>query len=72
MMDDYLNTYVDRRMKLLIEEWQLATRNEIKDFSARIDVLSAEITRLDGVEKYAAAKLDSLEARAKRVEALLK
>lgn len=72
MIDKYLNTYIDRRMKLLIEEWQLATKAEVRDYSARIDTLCAEITRLDGVERNALGRLESLEARAKRVEALLK
>lgn len=72
MMESYLNTYVDRRMKLLVDEWQLANRADIQDFSRRIEALSNDIARMDTVGKEAALRLDYLEARAKRLEALLK
>ena len=57
MFDRYLNTYVDRRMKYVIEEWQLATRNDIADFERRINALSNEAARLTGVEKAVETKL---------------
>ena len=69
MFDRYLNTYIDRRMKYVVEEWQLATRNDIADFQRRLNALSNEVTRLAGMEKNVDAKLTMLEERAKRVEA---
>ncbi|HVP94235.1 MAG TPA: hypothetical protein VMS89_03595 [Methanoregulaceae archaeon] len=69
MFDRYLNTYVDKRMKYIIEEWQLAKRNEIADFQRRLISLSNEVTRLAGVEKAAETKLTSLEERARKLEA---
>jgi hypothetical protein len=69
MMDKYMNKYLDRRMKYLIEEWQIATRNDIADFSKRLDAISTEATRLAGFTKDTDRKLTDLEARAARLEA---
>lgn len=69
MFDRYLNTYIDRRMKDVVEEWQLATRNDIADFQRRLNTLSVEATRLAGVEKNVEAKITWLEERAKKLEA---
>jgi hypothetical protein len=70
MMDKYMNKYLDRRMKFLIEEWQIATRNEVADFSTRLNALSAEAAKLATFEKNADAKLSVLEVRAKKLEAM--
>jgi len=72
MMDKYMNTYIDRRMKYLIEEWQLATKNDIADFSRRLAFLADEVTRLTAVENAASVKLSALEARAKGLEAKIR
>lgn len=69
MFDRYLNTYVDRRMKDIVGEWQLATRNDIADFQRRLTKLSNEATRLAGVEKIIETNLTSLERRARELEA---
>jgi hypothetical protein len=68
-MDRYMNKYMDRRMKYVVEEWNLATRNDIVDFQRRLNTLSNEATRLAGVEKNIDIKLTLLEERAKRLEA---
>jgi polyhydroxyalkanoate synthesis regulator phasin len=68
MIDQYLNTYIDRRMKNIIEEWQLATRHDLTTFRKRLDTLTDEATRLAGVEEKADARLASLEERAKKLE----
>jgi len=69
MIEKYMNTYLDRRMKYLIEEWQIATKNEVADFSNRLNAISNEATKLAAFEKNAEAKLSALEARAKKLEA---
>ena len=33
-MNSYLNAYVDRRMKYIVEEWDLATKADLVDFTA--------------------------------------
>jgi polyhydroxyalkanoate synthesis regulator phasin len=68
MIDKYMNKYLDRRMKYLIEEWQVATKNDVADFSGRLNALSAEAAKLATFEKNADAKLSGLEARAKKLE----
>jgi polyhydroxyalkanoate synthesis regulator phasin len=69
MFDRYLNSYVDRRMQYVIDEWQLATRHDIADFERRLNALSSEAARLAGVEKAVEMKISSLEQRAHSLEA---
>jgi hypothetical protein len=64
-MDSYLNAYVDRRMKYIVEEYDLSTRNDLADFTTRLDALEQEIPRLKSFEQQAADKLAVLEARAR-------
>ena len=64
-MNSYLNSYVDRRMKYVIEEWDLSTRNDLSDFTDRLDALEREIPRLKSFEQAAADKLTELEKRAR-------
>lgn len=64
-MDSYLNAYVDRRMKYIVEEYDLSTRNDLVDFTTRLDALVQEIPRLKTIEQEAADKLSFLEARAR-------
>ena len=68
MIDKYMNKYLDRRMKYLVEEWQIATKNDVADFSRRLNALSAEAAKLATFEKNADAKLSRLEARATLLE----
>lgn len=63
-MDSYLNAYVDRRMKYLVEEYDLSTQGELVDFTARLASIEREIPGLAAFEKEAADKLSALEARA--------
>ena len=69
MIDKYMNTYLDRRMKYLIEEWQIATKNDVADFRNRLNALSSEAAKLATFEKDTDTKLSALEARAKKLEA---
>lgn len=67
-MKGYLNAYIDRRMKYAIEEWELSTRNDVLDFSGRLEALEQEIPRLKVFEKSAADKLTQLETRANKLK----
>lgn len=67
-MDSYLNAYVDRRMKYIVEEYDLSTRNDLVDFTTRLDALEQEIPRLKTFEQEAADKLAALEARARALK----
>jgi hypothetical protein len=64
-MDSYLNAYVDRRMKNVIEEWDLSTGSDLDDLTGRLSALEQEIPRLQAFERAAADKLTELENRAR-------
>lgn len=68
MIENYINTHVDRRMKDLIEEWQLSTRADVADFSQRLQSLEKELASLTEFEDYASRKLTELETRLKKVK----
>lgn len=68
ILDNYLNSYLDRRLKYHIEEWQLATRHDIGDISQRVSALEQELEPHRVFEKYATAKAAELEARLKRLQ----
>ncbi|HEX3002497.1 MAG TPA: hypothetical protein VHN82_09085 [Methanoregula sp.] len=67
-MDSYLDAYVDRRMKYIVEEYDLSTGNDLTDFTARLDALEREIPRLKTFEQQSADKLTALEARARALK----
>ena len=63
-MDKYLDAYVDRRMQSIMEEWDLATKPDLGDYSRRLAALEEEIPRQRAFDKSAAEKLSELERRA--------
>ena len=67
-MDSYLNAYVDRRMKYIVEEYDLSTRNDLAEFTSRLETLEREIPRLKTFETDAADRLSGLEARARALK----
>jgi len=67
-MNNYLNAYVDRRMKYIIEEWDLSTRNDISDLTGRLSAIEQEIPLLKASGQAASAKLAELENRAKKLK----
>ncbi|MDD1704357.1 MAG: hypothetical protein LUP97_03895 [Methanoregula sp.] len=69
--DRYLNAYVDRRMKYIIEEWDLATRNELDDFTRRMGAIEAESPRIKAFEGKASDKLTELESRVKKLKEMM-
>jgi hypothetical protein len=61
--DSYMGKYLDRRMKLLIDEWDLATRKDLGDFPARLTSLEEETRMISSFEAGATSKLAELEKR---------
>jgi uncharacterized small protein (DUF1192 family) len=67
-MDSYLNAYVDRRMKSIVDEWDLSTGNDLAEFTERLYALEQEIPRLKAFEHTTADKLTELETRASKLK----
>jgi hypothetical protein len=61
--DSYMGKYLDKRMKLLIDEWDLATRKDLGDFPARLLSLEEETRMISSFEAGAVSKLAELEKR---------
>jgi hypothetical protein len=67
-MKNYMNAYVDRRMKSVVEEWDLSRKEDITDFTKRLDTIEQEIPRLKESKKASLEKLTELEIRARRLK----
>ena len=66
-VDNYVNGYLDRRMKYLIEEWNLARKGDLGDFPGRIEALDAAIQPMKAFEKEADARIEALEDRYRKL-----
>lgn len=69
---DYMERYIDRRMKYLIDEWNLATRNDLGDLYTRLHVIEDEAGRCAGFEATASAKMTELEKRLLHLKGVMK
>ncbi|MCJ7741892.1 MAG: hypothetical protein MUO95_04320 [Methanoregula sp.] len=67
-MKNYMNAYVDRRMKSVVEEWDLSRKDDITDFTARLDAIEQDIPRLKESKKASVEKLTELEIRARKLK----
>jgi len=67
-VDNYVNGYLDRRMKFIIEEWNLARRGDVGDFTRRLEALDREIEPMKAYEKTADARLAGLEDRYQKIK----
>ena len=67
-MNNYLNAYVDRRMKYIVYEWDLSTRTDLMDFTDRLGAIEQEIPQLKSFEQTASDKLTELENRAGKLK----
>jgi hypothetical protein len=67
-MKSYMNAYVDRRMKAVVEEWDLCRKDDISDFTARMSAIEQEIPRLKASKKASVDKLTELEIRARKLK----
>jgi polyhydroxyalkanoate synthesis regulator phasin len=66
-MDSYMNAYLDRRMKNLIQDWDLATQNDISDFETRLSRIEETTKQIESFEASAGIQLDNLEERLSRL-----
>lgn len=66
-MDSYMNAYLDRRMKNLIQDWDLATQNDISDFETRLRRIEETTKEIESFETSAEIKLEDLEGRLSRL-----
>jgi hypothetical protein len=66
-VDNYVSGYLDRRMKYLIEEWNLARKGDLGDFPKRLEALDGEIEPMKGFEKSAGARIEALEDRFRKL-----
>jgi polyhydroxyalkanoate synthesis regulator phasin len=66
-MDSYMNAYLDRRMKNLIQDWDLATQNDIGDFETRLRAIEETTKQIESFETSAKIKIDNLEERLSRL-----
>jgi hypothetical protein len=62
-MDSYMNAYLDRRMKNLIQDWDLATQNDLGDFESRLQAIEESTKEIASFETSAEIKLEELEHR---------
>lgn len=62
-MDSYMNAYLDRRMKNLIQDWDLATQNDLGNFETRLNRIEETSKQIASFETSAEIKLEELEHR---------
>lgn len=67
-MDSYMNAYLDRRMKNLIQDWDLATENDLGDFETRLRTIEETTKQIQSFETSAELKLDELSQRLFRLK----
>jgi len=65
--DDYMNTYLDRRMKNIVEEWNLGTMKDFGDYLVRLRSVEAEILEMGDFTHEAKEKLTNMEERLEKV-----
>ncbi len=65
--DDYMNTYLDRRMKDIIEEWNLGTMRDFGDYRDRLHLIETKIQDMGRFTREAATKLTDMERRLEKV-----
>ncbi len=67
-IDSYMNTYLDRRMKYLIQDYDLATRQDLGNFEARLQAVEEAAKEIDIFETETDERLGALEERLKKLK----
>lgn len=71
-MDRYMNAYIDRRMKLVIDDWQLATTADIRDLSQRFRQVWQDAEGLKTFERESQDRMDRMEERIRKLKERMK
>jgi hypothetical protein len=66
--DNYMSGYLDRRMRLIMDEWGLSTRGELRDLVQRMHTLQDEVRQIKGSEDSAADRISRIEERISRLK----
>ena len=71
-MDNYLDAYLDRRMKNMIDEWQISTTSDIRDLSQRYHRVKNEVDSLKTFERESKDRMDKMEERVRALKERMK
>lgn len=71
-MDKYLNSYLDRRMKLMIDEWQLGTTSDLRELSTRYRKVKDEVEGLKTFGRQSHDRMDRMEERVRSLRERMK
>jgi len=66
-LDNYLSSYLDRRMNLIISDWQLSTKDDLNDLHQRFSRVQDNLNDLKVFEKETDERLSGLEERVKNI-----
>ena len=66
-LDNYLSSYLDRRMNLIISDWQLSTKDDLNDLHQRFSRVQDNLNELKVFEKETGERLSGLEERVKNL-----
>ncbi|MFA5394688.1 MAG: hypothetical protein GX097_06320 [Methanomicrobiales archaeon] len=65
--DGYMNAYLDRRMRDIIEEWNLGTVRDLEDYPERLRSVETEIQDMGRFTRQADTKLTEINQRLQKV-----
>ncbi|MCX6701509.1 MAG: hypothetical protein NTV68_16575 [Methanomicrobiales archaeon] len=67
-MDKSLDTYFDKNMEAIIEEWGLLVANDLTDLERRINTVTAEINQLYDQKDIMSNRVTKLDATISKLE----
>ena len=65
--DGYMNAYLDRRMRDIIEEWNLGTVRDLEDYPERLRSVETEIQDMGRFTRQADTKLTEINQTLQKV-----
>jgi predicted nuclease with TOPRIM domain len=67
-MDKSLDTYFDKKMEAIIEEWGLLVENDLLDLERRVNTVTAEINQLYNQKDVLNERMTKLDATISKLE----